>query len=1271
MAKRIEDLIRQAVNAGEARKPISIDEKPVDIEQMRREVEENARRVSALKGELAPPAEMTEYNPTLQQRLGEATEKGLRAVGAPISRARALSDILTGGRMGSPVSVMDFTPVAIPVYGGQGAIDATKLAGEGKYGEAALTAGLAALDLSAAYPATKAMAKAAAPAIKSGAKALAPKAGELAEQYMMRTGMALPMDVWHGSPHRFPPTAKNPLGEFDPTKIGTGEGAQAYGYGHYFAEAPDVSKRYIPRDFAYEDKLMRMYNQAERRQDYATLEVLEDALIHKTPEELRELHPEHGALIDKIARIPQNGSLYKVDLPDEQIAKMLDWDKPLNEQPKEVQDILMPFLPSDAKKAGSKYIRTNSIVNDLILTADNDYELFKNPSVKRFISKYEKNPDDPVVRKQLNYYFKNYPYDKKEFNNPLDSLEASQIVPTGESFKAAQHELGEGKLEELFRGKGIPGIKYFDQSSRSAGEGTRNFVVFPGGEEMLTIKERMKDGGPVKMQWGGIARAGSRMAKYGKHYEPSKKTEIFIGEKSPVWNAGAAGEAVKMEKAGADPVDIWRRTGTFRSPDGALRQEISDVGSKFRDKQDIADMAASMKQQETDIKAKIADSKLHPDLFPKQLTAAQKELRQQAKDIRARRTMEGGPEQRSYNRAEFALEHPELYKAYPNLSGINVRQGGTSGSARASYIEGINEKDPDLMDVYYLGLKGDPRSSAIHEMQHAIQGIEDWGRGGNPQMAFQHPEAHGILNEIRKQALQPMTYEDYAKKANLESMPVNEAMKQYEHYKKSIPEMAKKLDREFQTQAANLYYNRLAGEAEARAVQKRINMSPSERLEIFPLSSYDVLPEDIIVKRKKKGGQVSLDAMRLAVGGMAGGGIRKAMTRSIEEAMRLHEAAQKTRSKAAQIEAGLYHPIGGGVKLSKPVELMTEKTVSDPSVKPVQRRIITPEQMQGGVAIPLIGDRAAAAKILQEVEGRKLREPVKLQGGPGFMQTHTFEDAPESSAAWASGPGVITRLGGLARKASELAGTEKVYAPYVAMSPTGVDFNTMVADALLGQYDPSALTKKAKKEFLKDIRNYAPDTQKPHIKPGSVLTEADLNDVDALRAKMLTPDAGPLRKAFIERMGIREFQEKGFPDVAATRKAITEPELLHEEIGSTGFNIARIDPEGRIVEEPRIPHATYPVQLRGEYFGSLEEPIPYGEFFSGFTESQRLKGKPEKHDWYTFGRSMPIQQLDQEWLDRIMKAKEKPREWKKGGAVKKAAGGEITSDDLVIEERTL
>ena len=43
----------------------------------------------------------------------------------------------------------------------------------------------------------------------------------------------LELDVYHGTPHRFPATEANPLGEFDASKIGTGEGAQAYGHGIY------------------------------------------------------------------------------------------------------------------------------------------------------------------------------------------------------------------------------------------------------------------------------------------------------------------------------------------------------------------------------------------------------------------------------------------------------------------------------------------------------------------------------------------------------------------------------------------------------------------------------------------------------------------------------------------------------------------------------------------------------------------------------------------------------------------------------------------------------------------------------------------------------------------------------------------------------------------------------------------------------------------------------------------------------------------------------
>ena len=43
-----------------------------------------------------------------------------------------------------------------------------------------------------------------------------------------------PMDVYHGSPHKFD--------RFDASKIGTGEGAQAYGHGIYTAENPGIAQ---------------------------------------------------------------------------------------------------------------------------------------------------------------------------------------------------------------------------------------------------------------------------------------------------------------------------------------------------------------------------------------------------------------------------------------------------------------------------------------------------------------------------------------------------------------------------------------------------------------------------------------------------------------------------------------------------------------------------------------------------------------------------------------------------------------------------------------------------------------------------------------------------------------------------------------------------------------------------------------------------------------------------------------------------------------------
>ena len=185
------------------------------------------------------------------------------------------------------------------------------------------------------------------PAVK-GARAVGRFAGpELAqglENYMVKTGGILPLDVYHGTPHRFPPTANNPLGEFDTAKIGTGEGAQAYGHGLYLAENPGVAKGYqdalqttdtllngkkvFPIDPNFSaassisangyDTALAMARRGATEQFLTPEGRAHSAALAKQIETLK------GA---KIKNAP-SGNLYKVDLPDEQIAKMLDWDKP-------------------------------------------------------------------------------------------------------------------------------------------------------------------------------------------------------------------------------------------------------------------------------------------------------------------------------------------------------------------------------------------------------------------------------------------------------------------------------------------------------------------------------------------------------------------------------------------------------------------------------------------------------------------------------------------------------------------------------------------------------------------------------------------------------------------------------------------------------------------------------------------------------------------------------------------------------------------------------
>ena len=287
----------------------------------------------------------------------------------------------------------------------------------------------------------------------------------------MSRGTISPLDVYHGTPHTLPPTTRNPLGEFDASKIGTGEGAQAYGYGIYTAENPAVAKEYqfmqqnwfdtgkakykgksinswYEQAQKDQERAFRTNNKALEKDASAKLAYWENIMTHNHPESVVQQFsdPAYGwpeatnyansIDLTKFSGIPRFGNLYKVDLPDEQIAKMLDYDKPLSQQSAEVQQALTKLGYVSDKNKISQF-------DDALLAA---------------------------------------------LQGGSTDLPKQPLDLTGEAIykKLGTPQVASEKLKQL----GIPGIKYLDQGSRGAGQGTRNFVTFPGEEQSMTILER-------------------------------------------------------------------------------------------------------------------------------------------------------------------------------------------------------------------------------------------------------------------------------------------------------------------------------------------------------------------------------------------------------------------------------------------------------------------------------------------------------------------------------------------------------------------------------------------------------------------------------------------------------------------------------------------------------------------------------------------------------------------------------------------------------------
>jgi hypothetical protein len=256
--------------------------------------------------------------------------------------------------------------------------------------------------------------------------------------------------AYHGSPYRFE--------EFKTEAIGTGEGAQAYGYGLYFAESEQVAQSYkqAPEvlegfdNFAMSDAANKYVIDISENTDnglieYATSELLAgdftpDTIKRKmrefdddfTPEEIDAAISEFDGIL-KDLDTKFSGTMYEVNIkakPEE----LLDWDKPLSEQSE--------FVKQRLASLNDDYIN-NAITTKPVSHDDGEY-----------------------------WSYMGNTYDSK--------AEALEDVSPAKLITGNRGNLGKSSQEvsKTLESLGIKGIAYADQMSRGADGGTKNFVIF-------------------------------------------------------------------------------------------------------------------------------------------------------------------------------------------------------------------------------------------------------------------------------------------------------------------------------------------------------------------------------------------------------------------------------------------------------------------------------------------------------------------------------------------------------------------------------------------------------------------------------------------------------------------------------------------------------------------------------------------------------------------------------------------------------------------------
>lgn len=337
-------------------------------------------------------------------------------------------------------------------------------------------------------------------------------------------GAVLGANVFHAGPHRFATEPDFPHGRPRLDKIGTGEGSQAYGYGFYSADSPKVAETYRT-SLDNLAQTLDLKNPVDRSVGFLRFR-------HSKDEIKDQLKKEFGGSPEDLegwyqagkSKYKNAGTLYKLDIPDADVAKYLDYDKPLSEQPKHIQKAWAEFKKSELGVLADESLGGN-------------------------ISAGRANFSDPTG---------------KDIYAAFVEGAAGKVGP--EKFaEKADYKLA----SDVLRKAGIPGLKYFDQGSRPGDQARQLMQGRTRAEALKLARARLDAAAPGR---GGGLQARADREHWGRIVEDLERTET---RNYVTWDQDVLDRSKMLERDGVT-------LGANKAPTAALPGLLGKTSSELR-----------------------------------------------------------------------------------------------------------------------------------------------------------------------------------------------------------------------------------------------------------------------------------------------------------------------------------------------------------------------------------------------------------------------------------------------------------------------------------------------------------------------------------------------------------------------------------------------------------------------------------------------------------------------------------------------------------------